>query len=62
MINQNEDRNMTVQESWNAPHPEVIINVLRLRNSGGHDWDWKDGVFVPRKCGNRQCKACGGVK
>ena len=59
MLDQREDRNITVQESWSAPHPKVIIPVLRLRASGGHDWDWKDGVFVPRKCGHQQCKACG---
>ena len=59
MITRAEQRNMAVQESWNAPHPEVIINVLRLRNSGGHDWDWVEGVFKPRSCGHQQCKACG---
>lgn len=53
---------MAVQESWNAPYPEVIIPVLGLRVSGGHDWKWKDGTFVPYKCGNRQCKACGGAR
>ena len=59
MLTHAEERNMAVQESWNAPYPEVIIPVLRLRNAGGHDWDWNGSVFVPRKCGNRQCKVCG---
>ena len=62
MLTRAEERNMAVQESWNAPYPEVIIPVLGLRVSGGHDWKWKDGTFVPYKCGNRQCKACGSAR
>lgn len=60
MLTHAEERNMTVQESWNASYPEVIIPVLGLRAFGGHDWDWEGGVFKPRKCGHEQCNACGG--
>lgn len=59
MLSHKEERNMTVQDSWNTPSPTGTLSELRLRAAGGHDWDWVENTFVPRKCGNRECKTCG---
>jgi len=59
VISRMEERNMTVQDSWNMPSPTNTIGMLTFRAVGGHDWDYVGKQFVPRKCGNRDCKTCG---
>jgi len=62
VITRAEERNMTVQDSWNMPSPTNTVALLTFRAAGGHDWDYVKGVFKVRKCGNRQCKTCGETK
>lgn len=59
MLSHKEERNMTVQDGWGINRVTEPITVLGLRAAGGHDWDWVENTFVPRSCGNRECKTCG---